>query len=120
MLNNVAIQWLIRRVPEFAGLIVTFVTFYNSMPPEHRQFVSDVLTGQGGGLTIGAAIGFALWIYAQIVSYRATVKPQVVQKVGGKTVTTPLKEAGPVAQERVEQVTPAPRKRTLFDILTGR
>lgn len=119
ILNNVAIQWLIRRVPEFAGIIVTLVTFYNSIPPEYQAIIIAIITGQGGGLTIGALIGFALWVYAQIVSYRATVKPQVVQKVGGKTVTTTMKEAGPVAQERVESVVPAPRKRTLFDILTG-
>ena len=114
MLNNVAIQWLIRRVPEFAGIIVTLVTFYNSIPPEYQAIIIAIVTGQGGGLTVGALIGFALWVYG------ATVKPQVVQKVGGKTVTTTMKEAGPVAQERVESVVPAPRKRTLFDILTGR
>jgi hypothetical protein len=102
MLNNVATQWIIRRIPEFSGIIITLITFYNSMPPEHRQFVTDVLSGQGGGLTIGAAIGFALWVYAQVVSYRSTVKPKEVAKVDGKAI----------------EVT-APRK-SLSDILKGK
>lgn len=102
ILQNVAVQWAIRRVPEVAGIAVTFVTFYNSMPPEHRQFINDVLAGQGGGLTIGAAIGFALWIYAQVVSFRQTTKPKEVEKVAGQSVEVS-----------------APRK-SLFDILKGK
>lgn len=40
--------------------------------------VFAILTGQGGTLTIGAGIGFAVYVWSQIMSYRATVKPQVV------------------------------------------
>lgn len=100
--NNVALQWLIRRVPEYSGIIVTLITFYNSMPAEQRAFIDAVLTGQGGGLTIGAAIGFALWAYAQIISFRSTTKPKEVAKVGGSAVEVS-----------------APRK-SLADILKGK
>lgn len=120
ILNNVAIQWLIRRIPELAGIVVTLVTFYNSVPPQYQGIIIAVITGQGGGLTISALIGFALWAYAQYNSYRATVRPQVVQQVAGKTVSTPLKETSATVQERVENAVPAPRKRTLLDILTGK
>jgi len=120
ILNNVAVQWLIRRIPELAGIVVTLVTFYNSIPPQYQAVIVSVITGKGGGLTVSALIGFALWVYAQWTSYQATVKPQVVQKIGKSTVATPLRETDAVTQQRVEQVVPTPRKRTLIDVLTGR
>ncbi len=118
-LNNVAVQWLIRRVPEVAGLVVFISSIIQAIPPEHMATIMAILAGQGGGLTITAVIGLGLWVYAQVISFRKTTQPQVVQKVAGKTVSTPLEEA-PVAKERIEQVVPAPRRRTLADILTGR
>lgn len=86
ILENVAIQWLIRRVPEWGGIIVTLVTFYNSIPPQYQAIIVAVVTGQGGGLTVGALIGFAMWLYAQFISFRQTTKPKEVAKVGGATV----------------------------------
>ena len=89
-------------MPEWGGLIVTLVTFYNSMPEQHRQFITDVVSGQGGGLTIGAAIGFAMWVYAQVISFKQTTKPKEVAKIGSASVEVS-----------------APRK-SLFDILKGK
>lgn len=102
ILENVAVQWLIRRVPEWAGIIVTLVTFYNSIPPQYQAIIIAIVTGQGGGLTLGALIGFAMWVYAQIISYRQTTKPKAVEQINGKAI----------------EVT-APRK-SLFDILKGK
>jgi hypothetical protein len=118
MFQNVAIQWLIRRVPEFAGIIVTLVTFYNTIPPQYQDLVGQVLSGQGGGLTISALIGFALWVFAQVSSYRATVKPQAVVEENGKLVTntlSPAKEAD--VKETVRNVS---SKKTLLDVILGR
>lgn len=86
ILENVAVQWLIRRVPEWGGLIVTVVTFYNSIPPQYQAIIVAIVSGQGGGLTVGALIGFALWAYAQVISFRQTTKPKQVEKVAGTTV----------------------------------
>lgn len=118
MIQSVAIQWLIRRVPEFAGIIVTLVTFYNSIPPQYQDIVGKVLSGQGGGLTISALVGFLLWIYAQVVSFRATVKPQAVVEENGKLVTNnlaPRKEA-----EVKDVVTNVSSKKSLLDIILGK
>lgn len=118
MLQNVAIQWLVRRIPEWGGIVVTLITFYNSMPAEHRQFIGDVLQGQGGGLTIGAAIGFALWVYAQVISFRSTVKPQAVVEENGKLVTNTL--APKKEKEVADVVTNVSSRKSLFDILLGK
>ena len=60
------------------------------------------IVGMVTGLTLGALIGFAMWVYAQIISYRQTTKPKAVEQINGKAV----------------EVT-APRK-SLFDILKGK
>ena len=118
MLQNVAVQWALRRVPEFAGIIVTLVTFYNSIPPQYQDIVVKVLTGQGGGLTISAFIGFALWVYAQIVSFRATNKPQAVVEENGKLVTNTL---APAKEKQVaDVVVNVSSKKTLLEIILGK
>ena len=39
LFNNVAIQWLIRQVPEWSSLIVTIITFSNAIPPELQAVI---------------------------------------------------------------------------------
>jgi hypothetical protein len=102
ILDNVAVQWLIRRIPEVGGLLLTIVTFFAAIPPEQQAVLIAILTGQGGGLTIGAVIGLAMWVYAQIVSFQQTTKPKEVEKIGGKPVEV---SSGP---------------KSLFDILRGK
>ncbi len=58
-------------------------SIYAGLPPEYQGVVLAILTGQGGTLTIGAGIGFAVYVWSQVMSYRATTKPQVV--TGSKT-----------------------------------
>lgn len=120
ILNNVAVQWLIRRVPDWGGQITFLVSLYLALPQEHKDTINAVLQGQGGGLTISAVIGFVAFVYAQIISYRATVRQQVVQKVGGQTVTTPMSEVSDSVEANVKVATPAPRRRTLLDVLAGK
>lgn len=118
MLNNVAVQWALRRVPEFAGIIVTLVTFYNSIPPQYQDIILKVASGQGGGLTVSALIGLALWLYAQVVSFRATNKPQAVVEENGKLVTNTLAPAK--EREVKEAVAHVSSKKSLLDIVLGR
>jgi len=118
MLNNVAVQWALRRVPEFAGIIVTLITFYNSIPPQYQDTILKVASGQGGGLTVSAVIGLALWLYAQVVSFRATNRAQAVVVEDGKLVTNTL--APKKEKEVADVVTNVSSKKTLLDIILGR
>jgi len=118
MFQNIAVQWLIRRVPEFAGIIVTAVTFYNSIPPHYQDIIIKVATGQGGGLTVSALIGFVLWGYAQVISYRSTVKPQAVVEENGHLVTNNLSPAK--ASEVAKTVENVSSKKTLLEIILGK
>lgn len=102
ILNNVAIQWLIRRVPEWGGLIATIIAAVALAPPDVRDTITAVLSGQGGGQTVLAYLGLFSWLYAQVISYRSTTKPKEVEKVAGKSVEVS-----------------APRK-SLIDILKGK
>ncbi len=101
ILDNVAVQWLIRRIPELTGLIVAVASFIAAIPPEQQAVLIAILTGQGGGLTIGALIGLAMWLYAQIVSYRQTIRAKEVEKIGGKPIEV------------------SSGRKSLLDVLTG-
>ena len=115
ILNNVAVQWLIRRVPEVAGIVSALIAFFAGMPPEVQAVVMAVLTGQGGGLTVMAYFGVASWLWAQWNSYRATVRPQtVVKTIEGTSVR--VEPEKPVVYPS-EVSTP---RRTLWDVLTGK
>lgn len=117
MLQNIAVQWLLRRIPEFTGIIVTLVTFYNSIPPQYQDLIIKVVSGQGGGLTISALIGFALWLYAQVISYRSTVRPQAIVQEDGKLVTNTL---APAKEREVKTVVEhVSSRKSLLDILKG-
>ena len=81
--GNVVMGWVWRRVLEVAGWLGVAASIYAGLPPEYQGVVLAILTGQGGTLTIGAGIGFAVYVWSQVMSYRATTKPQVV--TGSKT-----------------------------------
>jgi hypothetical protein len=102
ILNNVAIQWLIRRVPDWGGQITFLVSLYLALPQEHKDTINAVLSGQGGGLTVSAVIGLGAFLYAQVISFRQTTKPKEVEKIAGTSVEVS-----------------APRK-SLWDILKGK
>lgn len=102
ILDNVAVQWLIRRIPEVGGLIITITAIIQAIPPEHLATIVAILAGQGGGLTVTAVIGLFLWLYAQIVSYRQTTRAKEVEKIGGKPVEV------------------SSGRKSLIDVLTGK
>lgn len=122
-LNNVAVQWLIRRVPDWGGWIGTIVMavlgIYNAFTPAQQEVINQVFSGNWQGITLGALVPFIAVIYSQIISFRKTTQQQVVMNVDGKTVSTPLKDA-PVAAETVKAVTPKPARKSLVDILQGK
>lgn len=76
--SNVVIGWLWRRVLEVGGWLAAILPIFMAMPPEHQAVIIAILTGQGGALSVSAAIGFAVYLWSQIMSWRSTVKPQIV------------------------------------------
>lgn len=85
ILSHVLIGWAWRRVQELSGLALALVPLYLSLPIQYQDALKAVLTGQGGGLTISTAIGFALYLYGQWRSLRSTSKNQIV--IDGKKAT---------------------------------
>lgn len=116
LLNNVAIQWLIRRIPDWGGTITFLVSVYLALPQEHKDTIQAILTGQGGGLTVSAVLGLLAFGYAQVISFRATVKPETTVKApDGTTVAVPTH----YNTEAVEAGRTKPPKKTLWEILKG-
>lgn len=118
MLQNVAVQWLIRRVPEWGGLIALIIGAIALAPPDVSGTINAILTGQGGGQSVAAWLGLLSWIYAQVNSYRATVRPQAVVEENGKIVSNTLSPAKEV--EVKEAVRNVRSGKTLIEILTGK
>lgn len=118
MIQSVAIQWLLRRIPEVFGIISGIVALVSAAPPEVQSVALALITGKGGGLSIMAYIGLVSWVYAQITSYRATVKPQAVVEDGGRLVSNPLSPAK--ANEIKQAVEYVNSGRTLWDLMRGK
>lgn len=78
--SNVVIGWLWRRVLEVGGWLAGLLPIFMAMPPEHQAVIIAILTGQGGQLSVAAAFGFGVYIFSQVMSFRATVKDQTVIK----------------------------------------
>lgn len=91
--QNAATGWVARRVLEVGGWLGAVVPMIMALPPEHQAVIVAILTGQGGSLSIAAVIGFGVYIWSQIMSYRETVKPQVVTKDHKKLSIPELTEA---------------------------
>ncbi|KKB12358.1 hypothetical protein VE25_07300 [Devosia geojensis] len=118
--QNVILGWLWRRVQELAGLALTLVPIYLAMPPSMQADVHAIFSGQGGNLTISAAIGLAWYLWTQWKSYRATVMPQVVT-TDARKVPLPAAGEGSGTTRKIEALAEAaPRPRTLWERLTQR
>ena len=89
--GNVVVGWIRRRLLEVAGLVGAILPFIMAMPPEQQAIIIAVLTGQGGGLSIAAVFGFAVYVFGQWRSWRATVNPHVVG--GGEAIELTEEEA---------------------------
>lgn len=118
MTNSVAIQWLIRRIPEWGGLLATIIATIALAPPDVSNNIQAILSGQGGGLTLTAYLGMISWLYAQFISFRATNRAQAVVLEDGKLVTNTL--APRKETEVAEVVTNVSSKKSLLDIILGK
>lgn len=121
MLNNVAVQWAIRRVLDYGGWIGTFlgglVLFYSGLTPGQQGIVNGLLQGNWQDITLGSLLPFIVLVYSQVISYRATVRPQAIVEEGGKLVTNTL--APKKEKEVAEVVTNVSSRKSLLDILKG-
>jgi hypothetical protein len=84
MLKNVVLGWLGRRALEVGGLVGTLWSAYSVLPPERQEVVNRILSGEWQDITLGALVPFAVYIGSQVLSFRATVQPQVVTADGTK------------------------------------
>lgn len=76
--TNVVLGWLWRRVQELLGVGLALASFYAAMPPDAQAAIGAILTGNGGGLTVTAALGLIWYLFTQVQSWRATTRPQIV------------------------------------------
>lgn len=122
MLNNVAVQWAIRRVLDYGGWIGTLagglILFYSQLTPGQQGLISGLLQGNWQDITLGSLVPFLVLVYSQVISFRATVKPQAVVEENGKLVTNTL--APKKEKEVKEVVTNVNSGKTLLEILLGK
>lgn len=91
--------------------------FYNGLTPSQQSLINGLLQGNWQDITLGSLVPFLVLIYSQIVSFRATVKPQAVVEENGKLVTNPLSPAKETeVKETVKNVS---SRKSLVDILKG-
>lgn len=115
--QNVLLGWLWRRLQELVAWTAGLAPLFLSLPPEHQALIVAVLQGQGGGYSISAYAGLAMYLWSQWQSFRATVKPQVVTSAGQKIAIVPNTRAA----SRIEaEASVAPRSRTLWERMTGK
>ena len=122
MLNNVAVQWAIRRVLDYGGWIGTLggglLLFYSQLSPSQQNLVGGLLQGNWQDITLGSLFPFIVLVYSQVISFRATVKPQAVVEENGKLVTNTLAPAK--EREVAKTVVNVSSKKNLLDILLGK
>lgn len=91
--ENVIVGWVRRRFVEVGGIATAIIPFILAMPPEQHAVLIAIITGQGGALSVAAAIGFAVYVIGQVRSYIATVRPQIVTSDKKKIEVPVLTEA---------------------------
>lgn len=122
MLQNIAVQWAIRRVLDWGGWIGTLagglIWFYAQLTPSQQNMIDGLLAGNWQDITLGSLLPFGVLVWSQIVSFRATVKPQAIVEENGKLVTNTL---APAKEKQVaDVVTNVSSKKTLWEIITGK
>ena len=122
MFNNVAVQWALRRVLDYGGWIGTLagglVLFYSQLTPQQQGLVSGLLQGNWQDITLGSLFPFLVLVYSQIISYRATVKPQAIVEENGRLVSNTLSTAKEA--EVAATVKNVKTGKTLIEIWTGK
>lgn len=115
--QNVVLGWLWRRVQELVAWAAGLAPLFMMLPPEYQGLVVGVLQGQGGGYSISVYMGFAVYIFSQFQSYRATVRPQVVTSDGKKVM---IEKNSSSSRQADAVASAAPVAKTLWDRLTGK
>jgi len=129
ILSQVALGWLGRRALDWGGwlgtIVVAGVTFYNQLTPGQQDVISRVFSGNWQEITLGSVVPFLVLVWSQVLSFRATTKPQVVTDEGVKVDTKKdLPSAKKVLVEEVATAAAekkaAKRQPNLLDKLFGR
>src|SRR5690349_18916394 len=76
--TGVIAGWLGRRALELGGLLGAIATGYLALPASQQDAIQRILTGQWQDITLGALVPLAVYVFSQVLSFRATVKDQVV------------------------------------------
>lgn len=113
ILSSVALGFFGRRILDVGGWLFgsigTLVGIYNTLPPDLQAVVIKAAQGHWSEIAVTAIPGFIAWGYAQFISYKATVRPQIVTKAGEKIEGLPDS-----VQATVEATAAAaPRRRTI-------
>lgn len=121
--TSVALGWLGRRVLDWGGWLGTFllsiIGLYNALPRAAQDAIQAVLSGHWQDITLGSLLPLGVLIFSQVMSFRATVKPQVVTPDGNKVAMKELpKAAQTVVVEKAE--TAVAKRPTLKDIFARR
>lgn len=120
IIQSAAAGWVWRRAQELGSLATVLIPIYLAMPASMQGDVRAIFTGQGGGLTISAAIGLVWYLWTQFQSYRATTRPQVVTTDGQK-IALPKSGEGSGTTKKVETIAAgAPVTKTIFESILAR
>lgn len=81
--GNAALGWIFRRIPDWGGWVLGWLggllALFANLDPATQALVVTVLQGNWQEISLGSAIGFIIWALSQWRSWRATVKPHVVE-----------------------------------------
>jgi len=95
--TSVAVQWFLRRILDWGGWLGGFLLFvintYNALPPPVQAAVVTIIEGRWQEITLGSLIPLGALVWSQIVSFRATVKPQIVTEDGQQATLKELPQA---------------------------
>lgn len=114
MTKSVIWGFLTRWALEVGGFGSLIIGAYISAPPAHQEAIQAIFAGNGGGLTVNAVVGLALYTWGRIWAYRATVAPQVVTTDGAKITLDKHSASARQADAVAAAAKPA---RSLFDRL---
>ena len=124
-LTSAAAGWAGRRLLDWGGWLGTFLLslfgLYAALPQSAQGAIQQALSGNWQDITLGSLLPLGALVASQIMSFRATVKPQVVnpdgQKIGLEEMPA-ASRADTVAATR--RVVKKKAEKTLLEKLTGR
>ncbi len=120
IVKSVVLGWLGRRALDWGGWLGTFllglIGLYNSLSPGAQTAIGNALQGNWQDITLGSAIPLVVLIVSQVMSFRATTKPQVVTDDGKKVAMKELPKATQTeVKQKVEVAAEKERKPNLLE-----